>query len=196
MRSRTVFTTLLFLTLFSTQAFAEPPKVFLNKVDITGVVDQVFEDATVRIDSKGDIYIDAPQYQVEVRDAAGQVKESGGGITKTYFLVVTNSAPGKVPHEIDIYINGVMLKTFNPKEAQLVVELNKNLSPGINTVTLISRPQAGGEAFANAGGTIDVLVGEGNSTDNQLTIEKRFVNFNVKSSDTASKTENFTFTAD
>ncbi|MDY7230886.1 hypothetical protein [Hyalangium rubrum] len=43
--------------------------VYLNGVRIDGVTNQKFEKATVRIDDKGDVYIDAPGYAVRVMTA-------------------------------------------------------------------------------------------------------------------------------
>ena len=42
-------------------------KLYLNGVDITDIRDKTFKKVkTVRIDDKGDIHIEAPQYEVKV----------------------------------------------------------------------------------------------------------------------------------
>lgn len=46
---------------------AQAGSVFLNGVKIDGVTSQTFEKATVRIDEKGNVLIDAPAYKVEVQ---------------------------------------------------------------------------------------------------------------------------------
>src|ERR1700722_530991 len=40
--------------------------VYLNGVNIDGVTDQKFEKCTVRIDSQGNVFIDAPGYAAKV----------------------------------------------------------------------------------------------------------------------------------
>jgi hypothetical protein len=57
-------------TVIAAALFAGPAQagsVFLNGVNIDGVTAQKFEKATVRIDEKGNILIDAPAYKVEVQ---------------------------------------------------------------------------------------------------------------------------------
>lgn len=56
--------TALVLTL---SAPARAGSVFLNGVNIDGVTSQKFEKATVQIDEKGNVLIDAPAYKVEVQ---------------------------------------------------------------------------------------------------------------------------------
>ncbi|WP_224248671.1 hypothetical protein [Hyalangium gracile] len=51
-------------------ASALASSVYLNGVRINGVTNQKFEKATVRIDEKGDVYIDAPGYAVRVETVA------------------------------------------------------------------------------------------------------------------------------
>lgn len=46
---------------------ARAGSVFLNGVNIDGVTSQKFEKATVQIDEKGNVLIDAPAYKVEVQ---------------------------------------------------------------------------------------------------------------------------------
>lgn len=57
-------------TVIAVALFAGPARagsVFLNGVNIDGVTSQRFEKATVRIDDKGNVLIDAPAYKVEVQ---------------------------------------------------------------------------------------------------------------------------------
>ncbi|HVG64413.1 MAG TPA: hypothetical protein VNA24_37975 [Hyalangium sp.] len=50
-------------------ATASAASVYLNGVRIDGVTNQKFEKATVRIDEKGDVHINAPGYAVRVESA-------------------------------------------------------------------------------------------------------------------------------
>lgn len=51
--------------------------VYLNGVNIDGLTSQRFERATVRIDEKGNVLIDAPGYKVEVQPVAAPVAPQG-----------------------------------------------------------------------------------------------------------------------
>lgn len=54
-------------------AAALAASVYLNGVKIDGVTNQKFEKATVRIDEKGDVHINAPGYAVRVETAPAPV---------------------------------------------------------------------------------------------------------------------------
>jgi hypothetical protein len=54
-------------------AVALAASVYLNGVRIDGVTNQKFEKATVRIDEKGDVHINAPGYAVRVETAPAPV---------------------------------------------------------------------------------------------------------------------------
>lgn len=179
-------------------AFAGSPKLFLNGVDITGVTDQEFEGTTVKIDSAGNIFIDAPQYKVEVQDpnAANAQTPAPGALTGKYFVVGSNAKPGTVQFDIVIYVNGTMYKTFKDNEGQIVVDITDKLSPGSNTVTLQAKKIiSGSRKSTSSSDVISVFIGKGNANGNQLTIDKQLATFQVDASQTADKTENFTFDA-
>lgn len=63
---RTPFRAALLIAAALMPAAALASSVYLNGVKIDGVTNQKFEKATVRIDEKGDVYIDAPAYSVRV----------------------------------------------------------------------------------------------------------------------------------
>ncbi len=58
--------------------------IFLNGVNIDGIVGETFKNCTVQIDGKGDVYITAKGYQIQ---------SVGGGGTATSTPVPTNPAP-------------------------------------------------------------------------------------------------------
>jgi hypothetical protein len=63
---RTPFRAALLLAAALMPASVLASSVYLNGVKIDGVTNQKFEKATVRIDEKGDVLIDAPAYSVRV----------------------------------------------------------------------------------------------------------------------------------
>jgi len=185
-----------------TLAFAAPPKIFLNGVDITGVKNQQFEDADVKIDSEGNVLINAPQYKVEVQGESGgtntNANDSGstntGSVGGEYYLVVNNSNPGSVQYELDIYINGVLVRTIKDQQSQVVVEVTDKLANGTNTVKINAKKVMGtGRQSAAASDAIDLLIGKGSSAGNRLEIERQLMSFHVDASQTDDKTRTFTF---
>ncbi|PIV98993.1 MAG: hypothetical protein COW42_12495 [Deltaproteobacteria bacterium CG17_big_fil_post_rev_8_21_14_2_50_63_7] len=188
--------TALFLVLPS--ASAGSPKLFLNGVDITGVTDQEFEGTKVRIDSTGNIYLEAPQYKVEVQDPNGNTAQAAapGTLSGNYYVVGANAKPGSVQFDIVIYVNGTMFKTFKDNEGQIVADITDKLALGSNTVTLQAKKViSGGRASTSSSDVISVFIGKGNANGNQLTIDKQLATFKVDASQTADKTESFTFDA-
>jgi hypothetical protein len=84
------------LFLVSSQAWAID--VFLNGVRITGVRNQAFENATVRLDQEGNVRIDAPQYRVERTAQAAQAAQaaqgtSGGGESSPATSAASQGSP-------------------------------------------------------------------------------------------------------
>ncbi len=81
------------LLMFATQAHALD--VYLNGVLITGVRDQEFENATVRLDAQGNVRIDAPHYQVEREDRTD--RGPGGSDRNVESSPVTPRSPTIAP---------------------------------------------------------------------------------------------------
>lgn len=190
---------LLLLLLVPALASAAPPKIFLNGVDITGLTDQTFEGATVKLDSQGNVLIDAPKYKVEVQDSASPNTQAANtttaaAVSGTYYLVADNSAPGKVQYELDIYVNAILVRTIKDTPGQVVLDITDKLKAGSNTVTVKARknmlPSRQSAASADA---ITLLIGRGTSAGNQLTIERQFVSYKVDASQTDDKSQDFTF---
>jgi hypothetical protein len=95
------------ITCWTAPAFAED--VFLNGVRITGVKNQNFDNATVKIDSQGNVRILAPQYKVERLDTTHR---GTAGTTK----ISTKSAPS-TPRPPTIAPQRPTTKTASPPPA-------------------------------------------------------------------------------
>lgn len=92
---------------WTTPALAED--VFLNGVRITGVKNQSFDNATVRIDSQGNIRILAPHYRVERQDTTNR---GPGGTTK-----ITSTSPPSSPRPPTIAPQRPATKTISAPPA-------------------------------------------------------------------------------
>lgn len=181
----------------SATAVAQDTKIFLNGVDITGVTNQEFENATIKIDNQGNVIIDAPQYKVEVQDDDGTTQPAPGALTGSYFLVGNNTSPGKPQYDIEIFVNGVMVKTMKNTDPQLVVDITDKLEPGINTVSFKAlKDTAGSRTSVSGSDKMEIFVGKGSASSNKLTIDKQLLTFSVNASQTENVSKNFTFEAD
>ena len=164
--------------------------LYLNGVRIDGVRDQVFEDATVRIDSEGNVHIDAPKYQVtgaraspSVEPAAatvsnGRERREEARLEKRYFLVTSQSQVGATQYDIDVYVNSRWVRKLRSDEAQVVAELTEFLRPGRNRVLLTaSKSMEGGRRSRSPEHTFRVVIGEGDKGGNRVMIDRPIIRF-------------------
>jgi hypothetical protein len=70
--------------------------IYLNDVLITGVRDQEFENATVRLDSEGNVRIHAPQYRVERADRTDRGPD-GSDVVRSSSAATPPSTPPSRP---------------------------------------------------------------------------------------------------
>ncbi len=140
--------------------------VYLNGVLITGVRDQEFEDATVTIDSNGNVRIKAPHYQVERTDtknfgpggtkqitsksppsksrpptisSSSSSKSSGQGrslLDRRYWLVAQVSEAGMVQYRIEVRVNGQLVRSFTDADVPAPIEVTSFLRQGQNRVRI------------------------------------------------------------
>ncbi len=162
--------------------------VYLNGVRIDGVRDQVFENATVRIDSDGNVHIDAPRYHVRGGDASpSTISTTTEGpaatreqarLSRRYFLVTSQSQVGATQYDIDVYVNARWIRKLRSDEAQVVAELTEHLRPGRNRVLLTARKSMeGGRRSHSPEHTFRVVIGEGDMGGNRVMIEKPIIRF-------------------
>ena len=174
--------------------------VFLNGVNIDGVSNQTFEKATVRIDDKGNVHIDAPGYSVKTLEAppAGPAApaqapapSSAPSLTKKYFLVTEQTAVGSTDYDIDLYINAKWIRRMRSVDDQIVADITKHLVAGKNDVLVVATKLApdGGRRAQNEKNVYRVVVGEGSIAGDNVTIENPVVRYerNAAQSDHDSK---------
>ena len=173
---RSPFRAALLLVAALMPAMALASSVYLNGVKIDGVTNQKFEKATVRIDEKGDVLIDAPAYSVRVvsqppaapaapasqpapaapapqaqgaapaAPAAPAAEEAPERMTRRYWLVTEQSTPGMTEYDIDVYVNSKWIKKLRNNEEQVVTEITRHLQPGKNIVLLSAHKLATGDS--------------------------------------------------
>ncbi|MBX5480925.1 MAG: hypothetical protein IRZ16_03620 [Myxococcaceae bacterium] len=193
-----------FVTIVPAGAWAK--SVYLNniKIDNVALKNMKFEKVTVRIDEKGDIFIDAPGYQVKVVEpgasgagSASSVDDSSEAprLTKRYFLVTEQTAPGMTDYDIDVYFNSKWIRKLKNNEEQIYTDVTKYLQPGRNTVTLVAKKIPGGSRSSYSPSHVfRVIVGEGNIGGDNVMIDRPVVDWKVTAADQDDLTKEVTFT--
>lgn len=174
--------------------------VYLNNVRVTALTGVTISGATVRFDSRGDVYITAPGYSVSTvddgqttppRTDAGPASPHDTGsrpspdtravpsaITRHYFLATETNAPGMVQYRIEVYVNGELFRTIPPSGPAIVEDLTRRLRPGPNEIHLVARKvTTGGRRSTSASHWFRVIIGEGHAQGDTAVIDTPLVRF-------------------
>ncbi len=175
------------VTLAMMVALASPAvwagKIFMNGVDISQVRGKTFKEIkSVLIDGNGDVHIDAPGYDVKIKDASSSASDTTGAIlSKKYFL---GTQPSKsAQYDIVVKVNGVERALAKAGDGQLIMEVNKWLKKGENTVQVIAKKNlAGGRLSTMSSDKMSVFLGEGHEEGSVVKIDSVKVSFSCNAS--------------
>jgi hypothetical protein len=170
------------LALGASAALAAPTvakSVFLNGVNIDGVVNQKFENATVVIDDKGNVLINVKGYEVQtVTPKPVTPPVDAGPVTKRYFMVNEASGPGLAQYDIDVFVNSVWIKRVSSNDAQNVLEITKYLKRGKNVVHFTAtKALTESRKSASPAHYVKIYIGEGNMGGNQVMIDNPLLEY-------------------
>jgi hypothetical protein len=192
-------------------ATAGAASVTLNGVPIDGVTSQKFENATVTIDDKGNIHIEAKGYAVKGAASAGGSPASGdpqpgvskqpatvdvrpgppGKLYRRYFLATEHGAPG-TQYDLAIFINAQWIREVKASEPQVVMEITKYLRPGANKVTLAATKHIEGQRLSYGKDVqLKVVIGEGNVGGDHVMIDVPLVEAVRTAAETQDRTDEF-----
>lgn len=175
-------------------------EVYVNGVSVDGLTNHTFEKVTVRLDDKGNVQIDAPGYSVKKVTLSGGAEKpprSQSAITQKYFLVTEQSPPGMTEYEVDLFLNGKFMRTLKSGDEQLVTDITRSLRAGQNIVIIQAKKRYADPSSPKSlsrSAVFRVIIGEGNTTSDQVTIEKQLVTFTRTAADTNDVTQEFSFT--
>jgi hypothetical protein len=177
---------------------ASAAEVYINGVNVDGLTNQTFEKVTVKLDDKGNVQIDAPGYAVKkVTMADNAPPVATGVITQQYYLVTEQNPPGATEYEVDVFINGKFLRTVRAGDEQLVKDITRELKPGLNKVIAQARKKyenPNSPKSQSRAHVMRVIIGEGRTTRDQVTIDKQVMTFTRTAADTNDVTQEFSFT--
>ncbi len=171
--------------------------IYLNNVNIDGVTGQKFEKATVRIDEKGNIFIDAPGYAVRQVEGIPKTTPGGGGtLTQRYFMVTEQTAVGMTEYDIDVYINAKWVRKLRSGDDQIVTEVTKHLVPGKNVILVQAKKVGGkeGRKSFSSEHVYRVIVGAGNMSGDHVMIDSPQVKFERNASQSDDVSQEFVLT--
>ncbi len=159
--------------------------VYVNGVLVSGLKDQVLEEVTVTFDASGDVYIDAPQVRIgrsgseprTVEPAQPPVVATDVPLGR-WWLVARDT--GSTGGEIDVRVNGVLVRVIRSGEPQVLVDLAPFLHRGENQVTFTAR--ATGPV---TGDPLQVWVGAGSNDGGMLELGRPEITFSPGEQDLA-----------
>jgi hypothetical protein len=174
--------------------------VFLNGVNVDGITSQTFEKVTVRVDELGNLHIDAPGYQVKKVTAptGAPVVRDLDSITKHYILVTEQVPLGVTEYDIDVSINGKLVRSLRNGDEQIVLEVTKHLRAGKNAVVFQARKALSNPLQPKSTSSkhvFRVIIGEGLMGPDQVLIENPLVKFERTAADMSDVAQEFTLVA-
>ena len=173
-------------------------EVYINGVNLHGLTNQTFEKVTVKLDEKGNVQIDAPGYAIKkVTMGDATPPPATGVITQQYFLVTEQNPPGATEYDVDLFLNGKFLRTIHSGDEQLVKDITKELKPGLNKIIAQARKKyenPNAPKSQSRTHVMRVIIGEGRTTKDQVTIDKQVMTFTRTAADTNDVTQEYSFT--
>ena len=127
---------------------ARAADLYVNGVRADGLTSFEFVDVAVRIDNKGNVWIDAPTYRVEVDGETVAAPELSEPVPVARYWLVTEDN-GSKGLTIDVVVNGRAVRKLQSGDAQAILDVGEYLQRGTNTVIIntVQSRNAGGGVF-------------------------------------------------
>jgi hypothetical protein len=174
---------------------ADARTVYLNGVKLDDAMvlkNQSFLSAEVRFDDKGDVWITAKGYKVQIKS----VDLSSAPIpTRQHWLVVREARRGSSGYQIDVYLNEKLVRRTTSGDDQLVADVTAQLRAGDNRVRIIARKLDGKRLSTAPEDTISVVIGEGQLKEGKLTVERPLLEYKRNAAETTGFTDDFRLVA-
>lgn len=154
--------------------------IYINNIAVQTLPVVEMKGVNVRFDAAGNVYIDAPNYQV--REVAPPTFVSANGSASvvpagTWWLVTEdNGSAGSV---VDVMVNGTVIRRVVSGQAQLIMDIGPFLKQGTNEITLLVQPGVAG------GGILNIYVGQGSNAQGTIRLDAPVVRFARRSSDSS-----------
>ncbi len=152
--------------------------LYVNGVKADGLRSFEFRNVGVRVDENGDIWVDAPNYRIEVTGSTSQSETTPVDAGK-WWLVTQDNGSGE--HHLQVLVNGAMVKEVKSGDAQVILDLAPYLKKGDNTILINALPGS-----TPTGGDLMVYVGSGSNSSGTVSMSRPDVVYARRASDSPS----------
>src|SRR5262249_6336983 len=162
---------------------------------------QKFEKCkTVRIDDRGDVFLECPGYQVQQQAVPASLATAplvpsavAAAMTKRYWLVTEDKDGAQAQYEVDVFVNSKFLRKIRAGEPQVVLEITRYLHPGGNKILFAATKRAeGGRKSSSPASFLKLVVGEGNEGENTVPIDNPLIESKRTAAENDNVNEEFT----
>lgn len=118
-------------------------------------------------------------------------------LTRKFYLVTNQTEPGMTQFDLEIFVNGTSIARARSDADPVIDQINRFLRPGRNEVRIVAHKNLGdaGRRSQSRTAVHRVLIGEGNETGGQVSIDTTLVDYSVNASQVEDQTAVFTITA-
>ncbi|NUN14431.1 MAG: hypothetical protein HUU55_12445 [Myxococcales bacterium] len=198
-RSGSRWIPILIAVLLGCTTTATAADIYINGVKVGAIADLQLNNCNIRFDSRGDLHITAPGYQV-----AGGPTQTTAGVSNTapvlqnnYFLTTTATKPGAAQYRFELYINGNKVREFSSLDSGLALSLNTYLTKGKNTVGIKAYKDMGiAVAAPDRSDAFEIVIGEGRGRGDTLLVDKVLWRIRKVGSDLAADSQQINVIAD
>ncbi len=186
---------LAFIALLTASTTSQAQDIYLNGVKVNNAIsNQEFKNAKVRFDAKGNVYLTVEGIKVyeEGKPSTGQTAAIPAD---TYWLVATQTQPGMTQYDIEVHVNGKLVKRIKNTKAQLIMDIAPFLRPGKNEIsyTAIKDLSQTRKSF-DENHKFEVIVGRGKENKEGLVIEQTLARYQRTAKDVENHSKQFSFT--
>jgi hypothetical protein len=103
--------------------------IFINGTKVTGIKDQEIKNCNVKIDSEGNIHIEAPEIKIVTQSEKP---------SNEYFISISVNSP--LPADFTVSLNGKVIGKLDSGQKDALVELGKEIKKGENIISFITQP--------------------------------------------------------
>lgn len=161
--------------------------LYVNGTPVDALKNYAFEQVDVRIDEAGNIWIDAPGYNVSSgADAKGRASTGGSRADSavesdlprgSWWLVSEDH--GSTGHKVDVMINGQSVKTVTSGGRQIIFDISPYMHKGTNVVTFRN---SGAET--PGGAAMEIMLGTGSIVGSKVTLDRPKLTYKRNSAST------------
>jgi len=183
-RTKVLLGALVLAGVFAVSTPAQARKVFLNGVDLKAVdLPAVsLKGCDVHIDAKGNIHITAKGYKIQVSGASARRRSVGtsskyktmGSNRSRYYLVSFFNKKAATQYDIEVFINGKMIRRIRARNDQVAIEITRHIKRGRkNEIIFVSRKNygSGGRTSSSTMDYFRVVIGSGFESRGQIVLK-------------------------